>query len=125
MFQNCLFCNLSEKEKVICAEHAFVKFDDFPVSRYHALIIPNRHFENFFDITQEELLQVHQLLKETKEYILKKDITVEGFNIGVNIGLVSGQTIFHLHIHLIPRRKGDLENPRGGVRGIFPHDRDY
>jgi len=106
-------------------DFAFVIKDTSPVTKHHSLIIPNRHIESFFDITDYELLEIHKLIKERKEQISTKDPTVEGFNIGINIGEVAGQSIFHLHVHLIPRRLGDLDNPKGGVRGVIPEKRTY
>jgi len=106
-------------------EHAFAIWDGFPVTERHTLIIPKRHVDDYFALTQEELLACDALLKEAKNEILKSDPNVEGFNIGMNCGEIAGQTIFHCHIHLIPRRKGDVENPRGGVRHLIPGKGDY
>jgi ATP adenylyltransferase len=89
------------------------------------LVIPIRHTANYFDLHQPELNACNQLLESMKEEILKQDDTVTGFNIGMNNGKDAGQTIFHCHIHLIPRRKGDVDNPRGGVRGIIPSKQSY
>jgi ATP adenylyltransferase len=106
-------------------ELAFVLEDGFPVTQYHSLIIPKRHFANFFDVTNEELLAINELLKTRKEQILDLDKTVSGFNVGINIGESAGQSIFHLHVHLIPRRVGDIDKPKGGVRGVIPEKRSY
>jgi len=121
----CCFCKLKDNEKIINGKLAFVRLDKFPVSNLHSLVIPKRHFESFFDITEEELLEINELINIRKEQILKEDKTVMGFNIGINIGEVAGQSVFHLHVHLIPRRVGDVENPKGGVRGVIPNKRDY
>ena len=84
------------------------------------MIIPKRHSENYFSLFQPEFNNVNQLLNYGKEIMLEKDKSIEGFNIGMNAGEVAGQRIFHTHIHLIPRRKGDVENARGGLRDIIP-----
>ena len=99
---------------------SYAVHDGFPVTDGHALVIPKRHVEDFFGLSDEELLACNQLIKELRTTILVQDQLVEGFNIGMNAGVVAGQTIFHCHIHLIPRRKGDVENPRGGVRHTIP-----
>ena len=121
----CFFCNLENNKKIIDGKLAFVIKDDFPVTKHHSLIIPKRHFESFFDVTDNELLEINELLKIRKTQISGEDSTVQGFNVGINIGLVAGQSIFHLHVHLIPRRKGDVISPKGGVRGIIPKKRSY
>lgn len=112
----CLFCTISEKRIVDENPLAYVVEDKYPVTRYHRLVIPKRHFPEYFSIKQPELNAVQQLLQHSKDEILKKDNSVSGFNIGINQGETAGQTIQHCHIHLIPRRSGDMENPRGGVR---------
>jgi diadenosine tetraphosphate (Ap4A) HIT family hydrolase len=121
----CLFCNPPKPRIWIDGKLAFALIDDYPVTPYHCLVITKRHVDNFFDLTDEELCEIKSLLCQCKEKILKEDPHVEGFNIGVNNGKASGQSIFHLHVHLIPRRWGDIENPRGGIRGIIPGKRDY
>ena len=115
------------EENRIIAENdlAYVVHDGFPVTEYHSLIIPKKHIETYFDLSTQERDACHQLLVESKEGILKKDTTVDGFNIGMNSGKSAGQTIFHCHIHLIPRRTGDTANPRGGVRCVIPGKADY
>lgn len=125
MNRECIFCHIKKEEKIMESELAFVFVDHFPVSKHHSLIIPKRHFENFFDITNQELLEINRLLKLRKEQILAEDKTVTGFNIGINIGHDAGQTVFHLHVHLIPRRPGDVVNPKGGIRGVIPNKRSY
>jgi ATP adenylyltransferase len=128
--KKCFFCSvlngfIPEKKIVLENKLAFVLEDGFPVTPYHSLVIPKRHFENFFEITNEELLAINELLKAKKEQILDLDKSVGGFNIGINIGEAAGQSIFHLHVHLIPRRVGDIDNPKGGVRGVIPEKRSY
>ncbi|MDA3813294.1 MAG: HIT family protein [Candidatus Cloacimonetes bacterium] len=91
----------------------------------HTLIIPKRHFSDYFDITEKELIAINNLLKERRKQLLIEDKSIKGFNIGINSGEVAGQTIFHLHVYLIPRRKNDTQNPKGGVRGVIPTKMSY
>jgi diadenosine tetraphosphate (Ap4A) HIT family hydrolase len=116
----CLFCNIEPNLFVLENELAFAMSDGFPVTNLHSLIIPKRHVSSYFDLTSEELLACNELIKELKMKISESDPTVTAFNVGINIGKDAGQTIFHCHIHLIPRRKGDVPNPKGGVRHIIP-----
>lgn len=125
MSKGCIFCQLKNDEIAIDGKLAFVFADNFPVTIGHSLIIPKRHFESFFDINDEELLEINSLIKLRKKQLLNQDKTIEGFNIGTNIGIAGGQSIFHVHIHLIPRRSGDVENPKGGIRGIIPNKKEY
>jgi len=104
---------------------AYAIRDNYPVTPLHSLVIPKRHVEDYFGLEEDELLHCNQLLCELKQAIMAKDETVCGFNVGMNAGAVAGQTIFHCHIHLIPRREGDNSNPRGGVRGVIPSKADY
>ena len=89
------------------------------------MVIPKRHIRNYFDLTNEELLACNDLIKIVKNEIITKDKTVRGFNLGTNIGKVSGQSIHHCHFHIIPRREGDVENPQGGVRSVIPGKQYY
>jgi len=125
MADKCFFCSKLVDQKLIDRPLAFVVLDEFPVTLHHSLIVPTRHFESFFDITHDELLAVNNLIAIRKRQLLRLDPTIGGFNIGVNVGEIAGQSIGHVHIHLIPRRLGDIENPKGGVRGIIPHKRGY
>lgn len=118
----CAFCEIynNQKEKVIAEnELAFAIFDNYPVNIGHTLVIPKRHFEGFFDVTQEEISAIYSLLHECKAIIDEK-YKPTGYNVGINIGYDAGQTVMHLHVHLIPRYKGDVENPRGGIRKLKP-----
>ena len=99
--------------------------DLYPVTPMHTLIIPKRHVSEYFDLYQPELNAINQLINEVRNAILLADDTVEGFNIGTNAGEVSGQMVFHCHVHLIPRRRGDIASPRGGVRGVIPNRQAY
>jgi len=123
--KDCLFCNLPRKRIIDESELIYVIEDAYPVSKHHLLFIPKRHTPDYFSLEQPEINSISQLLKKHQQRILKKDKTVSGFNIGMNNGEDAGQTIFHCHVHLIPRRKGDIQNPRGGVRGVIPHKKDY
>ena len=99
---------------------AYAIHDGFPVTKLHSLVIPKRHVATYFDLTADELLACDDLLRKLRISFLSNDPSIEGFNIGLNAGEVAGQTIFHCHFHLIPRRRGDVENPRGGVRHLIP-----
>ena len=122
---SCLFCNI-ENERIIAENDlAYAVRDGFPVTELHTLIIPKRHVEDYFSLTQEELLACDELMRLLKDEIMNSDSSVDGFNIGMNSGESAGQTIFHCHIHLIPRRTGDVENPRGGVRHLIPGKGNY
>ena len=121
----CLFCN-SKISGIACEnEFAYASYDTYPVSEYHCLIIPKRHVMDYFELTNEELISCNNLIRIIKEDILDKDKTVKAFNIGTNVGKISGQSIMHCHIHLIPRREGDVENPQGGVRSVIPKKQHY
>ena len=117
---DCLFCTIPPNRIVADNQLAYAIRDGFPVTEGHSLVIPKRHVADFFGLTDEELLACNQLLSNLRLSAIESDPQVDGFNIGVNAGAVAGQTIFHCHVHLIPRRKGDVENPRGGVRHIIP-----
>mgnify|MGYP001322536083 FL=1 len=121
----CLFCNINSKDLVFDNELAFVSFDSYPVSKYHSLIVPKRHILDYFELSNDELLACNDLIKKIKKKIQNDDKTVNGFNIGTNSGVAAGQSIMHCHIHLIPRRKGDVDNPQGGVRGVIPSKQHY
>ena len=121
----CLFCNINESGCTHKNDLAYANYDSYPVSKHHCLIIPKRHIKDYFDLSKDELIACNELIKIVKEEILFKDQTVKGFNIGTNIGKVSGQSILHCHFHLIPRRKDDVENPQGGVRSVIPNKQHY
>ena len=121
----CLFCNIKESGCAHENELAYVSYDSYPVSKDHCLVIPKRHIKNYFDLTNEELIACNNLIKLVKNEIIEKDQKVKGFNLGTNIGEVSGQSIHHFHFHLIPRREGDVENPQGGVRSVIPGKQHY
>ena len=121
----CLFCNI---EKSGCAhenELAYASYDSYPVTEHHCLIIPKRHIKDYFDLSNKELIACNDLIQIVKVEITKKDPSIKGFNLGTNIGKVSGQSILHCHLHLIPRREGDVDNPQGGVRSVIPNKQHY
>ena len=121
----CLFCNIKESGLALENDKAYASYDSYPVSNLHCLIIPKRHVQDYFDLTDEEILSCNDLIKKIKNEILKKDSSVLGFNIGTNAGKIAGQSIMHCHIHVIPRRKGDVDNPQGGVRAVIPLKQHY
>ena len=121
----CLFCRINPNQLVAEDEICYAARDSFPVTEFHMLIIPKRHVANYFDLNLSEVYAMHEMLVGIKKKIETKDNLVTGFNIGVNAGKDAGQSIFHVHVHLIPRRKRDVENPRGGVRGVIPHKQKY
>ena len=121
----CLFCNKSKQKIIYAGEFMFVVRDSFPVTKLHTLIIPHRHVSNYFDLNTNELNDLNKILKDQRKTLLELDKGISAFNIGVNAGIEAGQSIMHCHIHLIPRRKGDIENPRGGVRGVIPSKQKY
>ena len=118
--KECLFCTIPKPRIILENTLAYAIYDGFPVTTHHALVIPKRHVLDYFELSTEELLACDALLKQLRLDILAKDSGVKGFNIGMNAGEAAGQTIFHCHIHLIPRRVGDVDNPRGGVRHLIP-----
>lgn len=122
----CPFCYENIQSRIIERYHSVVAInDEFPVSHGHVLIIPKRHCTDFFHMTQAEQMDMNALLQILRKQILQTDTSVTGFNVGMNTGESAGQTIFHCHIHLIPRRDGDTPHPRGGVRGVIPHKMNY
>ena len=123
--EQCLFCNKSKQKIIYSSKLLFVVRDSYPVTKHHTLIIPHRHVSNFFDLNDEELNDLNKILKKQRTELLNLDKDISGFNVGVNAGKDAGQSIMHCHIHLIPRRKGDVENPRGGVRGVIPSKQKY
>ena len=121
----CIFCKIIKEELQFENKLAYSSIDSYPVSEFHSLIVPKRHVKTYFELTNEEIHACNDLILKTKEKILKQDSSVKGFNIGINAGKVAGQSIMHCHIHLIPRREGDVENPQGGVRSVIPKKQHY
>jgi diadenosine tetraphosphate (Ap4A) HIT family hydrolase len=121
----CIFCKIRKEELQFENQLAYSSIDSYPVSEFHSLIVPKRHVETYFELTKKEIQACNELILKTKEKILKQDSNVKGFNIGTNAGKSAGQSIMHCHIHLIPRREGDVENPQGGVRSVIPNKQHY
>jgi diadenosine tetraphosphate (Ap4A) HIT family hydrolase len=124
MEMRCPFCQPAETDKVLQNELCYARYDRYPVSKGHLLIIPFRHVADFFALTEEEVEAALELVQEAK---VKADAELrpDGYNVGINVGQAAGQTVMHVHIHLIPRYAGDMERPEGGVRGVIPEKRMY
>jgi len=120
----CPFCNFHDPRIILENDKAFSIYDGFPVSPGHSLIIPKRHISSFFEANREEQISFLDLIHKMQK-ILMNERNPNGFNIGINDGEAAGQTVMHLHIHLIPRYLGDTEDPRGGVRWIIPEKAPY
>lgn len=122
---NCPFCHLSPQVEIICeSDNCIAFFDGYPVSPGHTLIIPKRHVASYFDLTDDERAAMTKMMLDVKQK-LEERFHPDGYNIGVNVGEHAGQSIFHCHMHLIPRYKGDVKNPKGGVRGVIPSKQKY
>jgi diadenosine tetraphosphate (Ap4A) HIT family hydrolase len=125
MDQNrCPFCDL-EKPR-ICLENEFAAafLDGFPVAKGHTLVVPTRHVVSVFDLSEEEQAALWRLVALVRGKLMA-ELKPDGFNVGVNDGPAAGQTVMHAHVHIIPRRKGDVADPRGGVRWIVPGKAQY
>ena len=122
---SCPFCSLDTEHLLEFDEHAMAFRDGYPVTELHTLIIPKRHMATYFELSEDERKSIHTLLESQRAKIIAEDSSVGGFNIGWNCGEAAGQTIFHAHVHLIPRRQGDVENHRGGVRHLIPGKGHY
>jgi diadenosine tetraphosphate (Ap4A) HIT family hydrolase len=121
---NCIFCNIQKERIVLENDLGYAIYDGFPVNPGHLLIIPKRHFSNFFESTDTERISLFNLVDDAKK-ILDQKFHPNGYNVGINIGEAAGQSVMHLHIHLIPRYFGDVEKPKGGVRGVIPSKQRY
>jgi len=124
MSKPCPFCTLPKERVINSNHHGMVIRDGFPISPGHTLVIPNRHIGSFFELSPEERQSLLDLLDAAK-LVLDSELKPDGYNIGINDGPSAGQTVPHLHIHLIPRYNGDQTDPRGGVRWIIPEKADY
>ncbi len=123
--KDCFFCGIiNTKNYVLENELAIAKFDNFPVNKGHLEVIPKRHVKDWWETTLEERIAIFNLLDEAKKMVDDK-YHPDGYNIGMNLGETAGQSIMHLHVHLIPRYNGDVPNPRGGVRGVIPGKQNY
>ena len=124
--EDCIFCNRTNCKVISSTKFFFIIRDTaYPVTKHHTLIITNRHVDDFFDLTKDEMSDLDEILKEQKKELKKLDQEISAFNVGVNIGKDAGQSIMHWHSHLMPRRKGDVKDPRGGVRGVIPEKQKY
>ncbi len=121
---DCSFCNTPESKYLIRNELCYALLDQDPVSEGHVLIIPFRHFSNYFDVTEEEKNAIWSLVDDVK-HVIRQENSPDGYNVGINIGRAAGQTIPHLHVHVIPRYEGDMADPRGGIRGVIPEKQKY
>lgn len=121
----CLFCGIGADRVIAENELCYAIRDGFPVTPMHTLVIPKRHVADYFDLYQPELNAIQSMMKEQRAQIIAADPAVTGFNVGINAGASAGQTVFHVHVHLIPRRTGDVTDPRGGVRGVIPEKQKY
>ena len=118
-FDECIFCEIAKSDRVIDETNlSFVIRDGFPVTDGHTLFIPKRHVADYFELSREEIADIQKLLLKHKMIIEKNDRSV-------NVGAAAGQTVFHVHVHLIPRRKDDVDDPKGGVRGVIPAKQKY
>lgn len=121
----CIFCDIKQN-RIISEDQSFIVIRDaFPVTFLHTLIIPKRHVETYFDLSIKEIMELNKTLADEKARLESEDPSITGFNIGMNCGKDAGQTVMHCHIHLIPRRKGDVDDPRGGVRGVIAKMQKY
>ncbi|CEO90059.1 HIT family protein [Syntrophaceticus schinkii] len=117
ILSHCVFCQIRPEQVIAENELAVALFDNYPVNRGHVLVVPKRHVETYFEATLEEMDAITRLIIEVKDK-LDQQFQPDGYNIGVNVGGAAGQTIFHLHVHVIPRYSGDVPDPRGGIRRI-------
>jgi len=124
MAKECPFCTLPPDRITEESELTITLRDGYPISSGHTLVIPKRHIGSFFELTDDERTQMFQAIQQAKD-VLDEELKPDGYNIGINDGEAAGQTVMHLHVHLIPRFKGDIGDPRGGVRWIFPDKADY
>jgi ATP adenylyltransferase len=123
--QVCPFCLVEPSAVVASSDLAFAVHDTNPVTPLHTLVLPRRHVAMYFDLYLPEVMAVDELLRRVRDNIVVQDSTVLGFNIGINVGAVAGQTIHHCHVQLMPRRRGDVADPWGGVRAIIPGKAHY
>lgn len=120
----CPFCGIEQCKIIREGKYSITLLDNYPVSKGHSLIIPKRHIECWFDLEQHEQMEIIGGVEQRK-FDLDRMFRPHGYNIGVNCGEAAGQTIFHAHVHIIPRYFGDVVNPRGGVRCVIPNKSSY
>ena len=121
--EDCPFCNIS-REIILESDMCMAIYDQYPVSKGHVLVIPRRHMKDYFGLSQQEIKDLWVMVEKVKEFLESK-YKPDGYNIGFNVGMAAGQTIDHVHIHVIPRYKGDMEDPTGGVRHVIPEKGKY
>jgi diadenosine tetraphosphate (Ap4A) HIT family hydrolase len=121
----CFFCNLPDERIIHESDNFYVIRDGYAVTPLHTLFISKQHWADWFDLSIEEQAELNSLIRMQANELLEEDPEIAGFNIGMNCGEAAGQTVMHFHAHLIPRRKGDMEDPRGGVRGVIPEKQKY
>jgi len=122
--QTCPFCALPDSRIWLEGETCIVTKDAFPISNGHTLVLPKRHVQSLFELEENELHEIYKFLKKARNTLID-ELGCDAFNVGINDGISAGQTVPHVHIHLIPRLIGDVEDPRGGVRWIFPDKAKY
>jgi diadenosine tetraphosphate (Ap4A) HIT family hydrolase len=120
----CVFCEIIKENYVLENDFFYAIFDKYPVTEGHLLVIPKRHVETLFELNESERAELLAFVEQGKKK-LDQQFSPVGFNFGVNQGESAGQTIPHLHLHIIPRYKGDMEDPEGGVRGVIPEKQKY
>jgi diadenosine tetraphosphate (Ap4A) HIT family hydrolase len=119
-----VFLELPEERILYKGEYFFIAYDGYPVSEGHCLIILNTVKNTYFDLNDDEKIALNEMIGKAKE-IIEQSHSPDGYNIGMNCGETAGQTVMHFHCHVIPRYKGDMEDPRGGVRGVIPGKQSY
>ena len=120
----CPFCALGRRRESIRTEHAVAFLDGFPIAEGHTLVIPRRHVASLYELAAAEQNAVWELVGQVREHLVTQ-LAPDGFNVGLNDGVSAGQTIMHAHVHIIPRWKGDVPDPRGGVRWVLPAKAAY
>ena len=125
ILSKCAFCEVDKNLIINSSDLFYVIRDTYPVTFLHTLIISKRHVETYFNLNDEELSELPSVIKAERQSLIEIDKSIKAFNIGMNSGAEAGQTIFHFHVHLIPRRTGDVKDPRGGVRGVIPDKQNY
>lgn len=124
MKKECPFCNINSSEFLAESEYFYARLDGYPVTKGHTLLISKRHVGNYFDLTEKEQIDMVRLLNIIKKNA-EHEFKTEHYNVGINCGELAGQTIDHVHVHLIPRKQGDVDDPRGGVRWVIPDKAKY
>jgi ATP adenylyltransferase len=122
---DCLFCKMPKKRILLENNLGYAIGDKYPITEGHALIIPKRHSKDYFELGQAEVNSLTSLARDIKRFLISKDSTIKGFNVGFNCDSAAGQTIMHTHMHVVPRRQGDVEKPIGGIRNIIPGKGEY